>query len=270
MSENWRFLDTEDNDGNFNMAFDEALLNLISQNKTPVLRFFTWKPYAVSLGNGQKITSINKQKVLAEGFEIVRRPTGGRAIFHAEELTYSIILPNEHELAKSGITETYNKISIALLNGLKNCGLTSAEFEKSQIDFANFYKTENSFPCFSASARYEIVVNGKKIIGSAQKKTSFGVLQHGTILIGKAHSKLVDFLNVSEAARQKIKVEFLQKTTEISTELGFVPKLSGVKKAFLDGFSEAFCVTFVESKPFENELAETEKLLQTKIKELEN
>lgn len=141
MTETWRLLETGENSGGFNMALDSALLKLIPETQTPILRFFQWKPFAVSLGYGQKLSSVNSEKIFAEGFEIVRRPTGGRAIFHSEELTYSVVLPNNHKFTQNGVTETYNRISVALLKGLKNIGIEKAEFEKSQINFKDFYKT---------------------------------------------------------------------------------------------------------------------------------
>lgn len=261
MKETWRLIDTGENSGSFNMALDSALLKLIPETKTPILRFFYWKPFAVSLGYGQKLDSVNSEKILSKGFEIVRRPTGGRAIFHSEELTYSVILPNNHKFAQNGITETYNRISTALLRGLKNLGIQEAEFEKSQIDFKDFYKTEDSFSCFNASARYEIVIGRKKLIGSAQKRTSDGVLQHGSILIGKSHLKLIDFLSLSsERLREKLRTDLVEKTTEIASELNYTPSLKETKLAFSQAFSETFSVAFEESSPYTKEFEITQKI----------
>lgn len=261
MKETWRLLDTGENSGSFNMAFDSALLKLINETKTPILRFFRWNPFTVSLGYGQKINSVNSERILSQGYEIVRRPTGGRAIFHSEELTYSVILPSTHKLSKNGINDTYNRISVALLKGLKELGIEKAKFEKSQINFKDFYKTEDSFSCFNASARYEIVVNDKKIIGSAQKRTNEGVLQHGSILIGKSHLKLIDFLNISsEKLREKLRFDLIKKTTEIATELSFKPSIQKIIFSFTEAFKETLSVAFEESSPYTKELELAKKL----------
>ncbi len=268
MKETWRLINSGENSGGFNMALDSAFLKLIHETKTPILRFFRWNPFTVSLGYGQKISSVKSEKIYTEGFEIVRRPTGGRAIFHSEELTYSVILPNNHKFTGNGITETYNKISVALLQGLKNLGIEKAEFEKSQINFKDFYKTEDSFSCFNASARYEIVVNDKKIIGSAQKRTNEGVLQHGSILVGKSHLKLIDFLNLSsEKLRKKLRIDLVEKTTEIATELTYSPSFEEIKLSFTKAFEETFDVAFEESSPYTKELELAQKLQEeTRLK----
>ncbi|MBD3164292.1 octanoyltransferase [Candidatus Woesearchaeota archaeon] len=166
----FRLIDTGFNDAFQNMAVDEALLS----SELPVLRFYRWKPAALSIGYFQHIGQINKQFCRNNSIDIVRRITGGNAVLHNNELTYSFII-DEKEMPK-GVTESYKKIAQGLLNGLRNLGLDAAMNK----DIAH---GEKSMLCFSEPSWYEIVVNKKKIIGSAQKRIKGKLLQHGAILV---------------------------------------------------------------------------------------
>src|SRR5690606_2653286 len=113
--------------------------------------------------------------------------TGGRAILHAQELTYSVVMPSEGR----SIMEVYRQISEALTAGLKSLA-PDIGIAKSQPDFQKLYREPGSIPCFSSSARYEIEFDGRKVVGSAQRRIGSAVLQHGSILIGDAHLALAD------------------------------------------------------------------------------
>ncbi len=187
----WQFLNTGFRDGAFNMRFDEELASeLKTGDGQPTVRVFGWKPYCISLGFNQKIEDINLEKCGREGIDVVRRPTGGRAILHAEELTYSVVMFADGR----NILETHRDISRALVHGLRLLG-ADAELAKSQPDFPRLYKNPSSVPCFSSSARYEIEYRGRKLVGSAQRRFNGVILQHGSILIGDFHQRLAEFLN---------------------------------------------------------------------------
>ncbi len=193
---NWDYINTGFNTGKFNMQFDIKLATEFS-GENPILRFYRWKPFCISLGANQDFCSINEEKAASENIEVVKRPTGGRAILHSEELTYSVIYPIGFN---SSARDVYHQINLALLKGLKiyDAALTDVELETEQPNFPNFYKEEKSIICFAVSAKSEIKFRGKKLIGSAQRKLGNTILQHGSILGTEHHKKIIDYLVLPE------------------------------------------------------------------------
>ena len=199
----WRFIDAGFNTGSMNMSIDEALL----ASKQPVLRFYRWKPACLSLGYFQNINQINKKQCKKLGIDIVRRPTGGNAVLHDKELTYSVII--DESLMPSSIIESYREISKGLIQGLKNLGLNPSMNK-------NVKKEQKSAICFNDPSWYEILVNKKKIIGSAQKCIKGKILQHGAVLIDADIEKYCSlFNNCNEEMISKVK----QRMTSINDEL---------------------------------------------------
>lgn len=186
----------------FNMEFDLARTQHFT---VPMLRLYSWKPFAISLGAHQRERDICPEACRERGYDLVRRPTGGRAILHADELTYSVVLPlTTPEEPKRTIHDIYRDVHLILLEALKKLGAgADLTFQKSQTDFRALYKTgQVSMPCFGSSARYELMFEGRKIVGSAQKLFThklFGnvVLQHGSLLLGAGHEGLVEVLNLN-------------------------------------------------------------------------
>ncbi len=235
----WRFLDTGANTGAYNMAVDEELLARASAGGTaPVLRFYGWKPAAVSLGRFQKIeTAVNIGACKELGFDIVRRATGGRAVLHNDELTYSIISRTDNPLFPPGILGTYKLIAAGLLAGLGNLGIR-AEMVSRSGRHAELVKKDVKDPaCFSSPSWYEILVNGKKIIGSAQRRVSGAFLQHGSILIG--YSSALEARVIPGGGTGDV-------VTSIRRELGGDISLEEVKQAFAKGFAKALDVDFIQ------------------------
>ena len=175
----WSFVDTGLNTGKYNMDFDLQLVKELKNNEA-VLRFYRWEPYCISLGANQSFNSVNNMKAEQEGIDIVKRPTGGRAILHAEELTYSIVHPITPEHSPKNL---YKEINLALKNGLANYHpeLQKLNLENFQPHFPSFYKEAKSSLCFAVSAKSEINYKGKKLVGSAQRKIGNVVLQHGFV-----------------------------------------------------------------------------------------
>ncbi len=237
---NWHYIDSGERAGQFNMALDEQLAGEVGlDERPPVLRFFLWKPYCISLGKHQKITDINAEKALADGLDIVYRPTGGRAILHAEELTYSVVFKNE---LTGTIEETYRLISEALAEGLRAFGIP-AMMNLVQPDLKSWYKQPSSKLCFSSSARHEIQVNGKKIVGSAQRRIAGAVLQHGSILMGPFHRRLPEYLNAPEPARELMRQIMEEKTTETGQYRNIA--VDALKTSIRESFSRIFGITFI-------------------------
>ncbi len=232
----WQLLNTGFNNGLYNMQIDTSLVSSVKSGEA-YLRFYRWQPYCISLGKHQDFNDINLKLAKADGIDVVKRPTGGRAILHSEELTYSVILP-----ASSGYSsdQIYNFISAALMKGLIyfNAEFSKIETENLQPDFRKLYKQPESVLCFSSAARHEIKYKGKKLIGSAQRRMANGILQHGSILVGPSHKSIVKYLMLNDEEQIKLRNEIDSKTTEISTILNSEVDYDQLTEALIQGFSE--------------------------------
>ncbi len=232
----WRYIDTGANIAAYNMAVDEEFLARAQAGEsTPVLRLYTWDPPAVSLGRFQKMTeAVNVDACREHGFDIVRRITGGRAVLHRNELTYSIVSSIDNPLFPSNVQGTYRVIAAGLLAGLRNLGIP-AEMVSRGSRHSRLVNSHAKDPaCFSSPSWYEIVVNGKKIIGSAQRRLSGAFLQHGSILI--SYDPALD-AEVIQGGGSGCGV------TSITQELGTEALLPEIKNAILAGFSGALGIS---------------------------
>ncbi len=242
----WQFINTGFHSGAFNMQFDIGLAEKLQRQEIlPTLRVYGWKPWAISLGYNQSEGDINEQKCSEFGFDIVRRPTGGRAILHANELTYSVVMFAD----RKSVTEVYSEISRALVSALQKI-CSEVSYETSQPNFQSLYKKQESIPCFSASARYEVQINGRKLVGSAQRRYSAEglqdvVLQHGSILLGTEHKLLADVLNLeNNDVKTKILEDIEQKTIDLSTAAGRIVTFDETAEVIRSGFEEAMDIHF--------------------------
>jgi lipoate-protein ligase A len=237
---NWEFIDTGYHSGEYNMQFDLHLVERCRFENKFFIRFYQWKPYAISLGYNQgkfmNEQKIDKAKCLDDGIDVVQRPTGGRAVLHSEELTYSVILRSE----KPTIL-LYRDISNAILNGLKmieqgNLALNELSLTKDNPDILNLVKTGMYNLCFNTSIKYEINHKGKKLVGSAQRKFGDIVLQHGSILIGDHHKSIVNYLSIDDRVKKIVNKEINEKTTCLNEVLGREITYKEVSRALLKGF----------------------------------
>lgn len=236
----WRVLDTGTNTGKFNMELDIALTEMSNTNEA-VLRFYRWDPFCISLGTNQKIEEIDTQKAQKHGIDFVFRPTGGRAILHAEELTYSVIYPINNNTSLRNI---YHEINLALIKGLQNyhSHLAALEMEDVQPDFFSVYKSQIGTLCFAVPAKSEIKFNGRKLVGSAQKKMKHHILQHGSILCGDYHLNIVDYMKLSDEQLIEMKQELTSKTTDLYSILNETIDYSKLTRCIIAGFEEHFFI----------------------------
>jgi lipoate-protein ligase A len=242
----WELIDYRTSTGKFNMEFD---LNLIKLCKpfTPILRFYGWLPHCISLGANQSFSEIKDIKTLEDNIDVVKRPTGGRAIFHAEELTYSVIMPNSDLLSGRKL---YEDISNAIVLGLKQYDkkLVEVNLESRNPNFSDLLKSPSGSICFASTAKSEIKFKGKKLVGSAQRKLGSTILQHGSILIGGLHKKLVNYLNVTEEEKTKLEEEINSKTTEISSIINSDVNIFQLQEKIVAGFEKIFNIEFFINK----------------------
>lgn len=228
---------TGENNGKFNMDFDLELAKSFPSN--PVLRLYRWKPYCISLGANQIIDEVNTSKALNDNIDVVKRPTGGRAILHSQELTYSVVFPLELNYSARAI---YNEINLALREGLilYDPLLSKLESEHNQVDFKNFYKEDKSAICFAVSAKSELNYDNKKLVGSAQRKIGKVVLQHGSILCGDFHLKITDYLNVDNQRKKEIKNEIAETTIDLKAILNYEINYEHLSECLIQGFKKHF------------------------------
>lgn len=234
------------------MDLDVALAKTF-QPGIAILRLYRWKPYCISLGANQSFDDVDIEKAKTDNIDVVKRPTGGRAILHSEELTYSVIYPID---INSSAKNIYNEINLALRGSLIELDpvLNEIELEHSQPDFKEFYKSDISAICFAISARSELNYRGKKIVGSAQRKIGNVILQHGSILCGTFHKKIIDYLNLEEAKKDLILKEISDTTMDLKSALNYEIDYSKLAMAILKGFENHFKTKFEESETLKNKI----------------
>ncbi len=217
------------------MAIDRALL--LSPSSPPTLRFYGWKPWALSLGYFQKESAFDLQKLREQGYEIVRRPTGGSAVFHAEELTFSLTMPGNNPWIPHRVPDSYCAIHKAIQIGLSKLGV-DAKFR----DEACLAATPRGKGfCFYDPAASDLLVNGKKIVGSAQRRSRGRLLHHGSIVL---------------------------RSNPITPEISSIENSGGhfdftaAEKAMIAGFEEKFQIQLVEKEMSVEERALADQLVQ--------
>jgi lipoate-protein ligase A len=244
----WAFENSGPLRGSDNMQRDEAfarrLRDVPGEHPPPGLRLYGWNPWAISLGHHQSPDDLNLDRCAADGIDVVHRPTGGRAILHAEELTYCVVMYT----GRRGILDVYNDISRALVRGLQLFGV-DVSLQKSQPNFQQAYRHASSIPCFTSSARYEIEWHGRKLVGSAQRRFGEGerdvVLQHGSILCGPAHKRLSEYLRIEDPAiLARVKKEMEEKTVDLREIAGEDVNLQKLAACVKKGFEEEWGVVF--------------------------
>lgn len=176
--DSWRLIRSGHATGAANMGLDEAMLEAVQSGSAPAtLRLYGWEPPALSLGYAQSIDDVDLPALERHGWDLVRRPTGGKAILHTDELTYSVVAPADHPLVQGGVLESYHRISRGLIRGLEQLGVVVEVAPEIPGDQA----ADSNPVCFEVPSAYEITAGGKKLVGSAQVRRRGGVLQHGSI-----------------------------------------------------------------------------------------
>jgi len=193
-SDSWRLLVEAAAGGAWNMAVDEVLLDGVAAGTTPpTLRFYEWMPPCLSLGYFQPFDVVDVDGCRALGIEVVRRPTGGRAILHDRELTYSVALPASLLGHDGGVLPSYYRLSLALQDGLSGLGVPATLAPESVGSSG-----QHGPVCFDRPSAHEILLNGRKLVGSAQMRRGGGLLQHGSILIEPRIDQLTACLRLPE------------------------------------------------------------------------
>ena len=257
----WRFIDSGPCDADYNMALDESIAAAVRRGDSPpTLRLYGWCHPSVSLGAFQKITDVDTSYCAANAVQVMRRPTGGRGILHGEELTYSFSSRNEG-LFSQGLLDAYKKISTAFSLGLQRLGLSV----QMQTRRERRSKLERSPLCFQSISYGELTINGKKLIGSAQKRWADGFLQQGSI------PYTVDYTALAAVFKNKGQRGCLRRGEEEDfTGLkdlirDFSPRV--FKLYIKESFEILFGVSLLESLPADQEVAQAHLLCAQKYRQ---
>lgn len=241
MHKSWRFLPYAIASPAMNMALDEAILIAHRRGHVPpTIRLYGWNPAALSFGYFQKAErEVDRRAVAAEKVELVRRLTGGRAVLHDQEITYSVIVKLDHPQVPSSVSASHQWIGQGLTLALQRLGLP---IEASKPQRAQVHA---SLACFDAPSDYEIVLNGKKLVGSAQTRQQGVLLQHGSILLSSHVDRLVRMMNMrSEEMRDRIRQRFASKATALDEWLQPLPTHEELCSQLYSGLSDGLQIDY--------------------------
>jgi lipoate-protein ligase A len=232
--EPWRLLlDPIPGRGAWNMGTDEAILDACIRGESlPTLRLYAWDPACLSIGYAQPVEDVDVNRLKIRGWELVRRPTGGKAVLHVDELTYSVIARIDEPRVAGTVLESYNRLAKALVEALRLINLPVEVKEQSHINERN-----NNPVCFELPSAYEIMVGGRKLIGSAQTRRKEGVLQHGSLPLRGDLTRILDVLMFpDEASRRSAADRLLAHAITVETALGQALSWETVAQAFILAF----------------------------------
>jgi lipoate-protein ligase A len=259
MTDQWRLLISPPARGAWNMAIDEAILESAGRGESlSTLRLYAWDPACLSLGYAQPFGDVNLEALAAYGWETVRRPTGGRAILHTDELTYSVTAGHEEPRVMGSILESYSRLARALVTAVREMGLPVEVQEHEAAE-----RLGNNPVCFEVPSTYEITVGGKKLIGSAQARRKEGVLQHGSLpLYGDLTRITQALIFPDEAARQKAATRLLERATTVETVLQRVIDWQTAADAMIQAFERELDLQLVPGELTPKENARAAELLR--------
>lgn len=243
------------------MAVDEAILECAGRGASlPTLRLYAWEPACLSLGQAQPYADVNVLRLRERGWDVVRRPTGGRAILHTDELTYSVSAPLDESRVAGSVLESYSRLAAAFLEAVRYLGLRA---EMNAVASGN-HDSPNPV-CFEVPSSNEITVGGKKLIGSAQARRKDGVLQHGSLPLVGDLGRITEVLNFSdEATRLQAVRRLLARATTIETELGHSVSWDDAAAAFSRAFELRLGLQFERCPLSEEEQSRAEVLVREK------
>lgn len=259
----WRLIITPPAPGAWNMAVDEAILEHIGHGESsPTLRLYAWDPACLSLGHAQPFADVDMDRLKQRGWEVVRRATGGRAILHTDELTYSVIAPSNEPRVEGSILESYNRLAQALLLAVKNLEIPVEM--KEHVGHASSMTYPNPV-CFEVPSTYEITVNGKKLIGSAQARKKEGVLQHGSLPLTGDLTRICQALVFeTEAKREAASIRLLERATTVESALGYAVSWENAAQAFVEAFEAQLEISFEKAEMSKSESRRAEELVKEK------
>ncbi len=234
----WRFIDSGPCSASHNMALDEAIaVSVRKGDAPPTLRLYGWERPSVTLGAFQRISDVNYQYCLEHNIPVIRRPTGGKEIFHGDELTYSFSSKNDGPFS-GGLLDSYRRLSTAFKSAMQMLGLDASMKEERESG-----RTLNRTAlCFRTTSYGEISLEGRKLIGSAQKRWKDGLLQQGSLPCSIDNEGVRKVFNLSVTSDERDKMIGLR---DIVPGLG----CDSLREAIKVSFEETFGIRFLLSGP---------------------
>lgn len=259
----WRLLDTGFQPAAINMAIDEAILEAHAAGQVPpTLRFYGWNPPAVSIGYFQRLQGeVDLDTCRRLGIEAVRRPTGGRAVLHEDELTYSVVI--SQDLLPGDVIHTYRVLCQGLLDGIRRLDVP-VDMAMPHAGRPARLEAESSAACFNSPSWYELEVDGRKVVGSAQVRTGGVILQHGSILLSLDADRLFSVLRLPDDRREAAKRVFLRKATSLGDALGQPVTWEAARDAVTAGFAAGLGISLTPGDLTPGERARAEELARIK------
>ena len=260
----WRLIIDTPGSGAWNMAVDEAILESVAlKENLPTLRMYAWDPFCLSLGYAQPVSDVDLPSLNKSGWDLVRRPTGGRAILHAEELTYSVMAPQDEARVTGSVLFSYKQLSRALLRALEMIGITA---DSKPIENKRSGLKQNPV-CFEMPSNYQITFDGKKIIGSAQARRLSGVLQHGAIPLNGDIARIIDVLKFST---EKLKINAAKQLVQRANTIELILKRKitwqELAEFVVRGFQEELSIDFISFSISRSERVRAKELEEIKFK----
>lgn len=243
------------------MAIDEAIADAVASGDVPpTLRFYSWEPGCLSLGYTQPVSDADLDCLAEYGWGVVRRLTGGRAILHIDELTYSVAAKSDEPRVAGGVLESYRRLSMGLLAGLQRLG-ASVQANKGDGEAHGF----KGPVCFEVPSDYEITVEGRKLLGSAQTRRNGIVLQHGAMPLFGDLGRICDVLAFyDEAEREDARQRLLRRAITVEEALGEPVGMARAVGALMAGFCDVLNLQLDEGELSQFEIDRAEELRATK------
>jgi lipoate-protein ligase A len=250
----WRLLIDDDLPGARNMARDVAMLEAVAADEaTPTLRLYGWDPPCLSLGRHQGLDAADFEFCRSEGIDVVRRPTGGRALLHHLELTYAVIAPLAVGPLPHGLQEAYRAICTALVRAVRTLGV-DADLTGGEVNL-QLPNPKTTIPCFEAPAGGEVVVGGRKLIGSAMRAHGGAILQHGAILLDWDGRLQAGAMGLDDDGSLRPQI------TTLRDELGRKLPRAVLEETLVEAFGSELGVEFETEQPSDAERAREQALI---------
>ncbi len=262
MKDHWRLVTTFPAHGAWNMAVDEAILEAVGRAESPsTLRLYAWEPACLSLGYAQPLEDVDFPRLQARGWELVRRPTGGRAILHTDEITYSVIAPLNEPRVAGTVLESYGRLAAALVAALHLLNIPV------EIQGRNTGNRETPNPvCFEVPSTSEITAGGRKLVGSAQARRKEGILQHGSLPLTGDLTRILQVLAFrGEEDRALAATHLLERATTVESAVGRIVSWDEAAQAFASAFQTVLGLNFQPGELSQREKERAGQLVEQKF-----
>jgi lipoate-protein ligase A len=243
------------------MAVDESILEAVGRGSSlPTLRLYAWSPACLSLGYAQPVSDADEQRLSQMAWDLVRRPTGGKAILHTDELTYAVISPQGDPRVAGSVLESYRNLSRGLMRGLALLGL-EPEAKALQVP-----ERSRGAVCFEVASNYEIAAGGRKLVGSAQLRRRGAILQHGSLPLEGDLGRIVWGLRLDEQDRLPAMERVRRRAISLSEALGEKVSWEKAAGALAQGFAEALSLAWLKEGLTAEEQSRSASLCEEKYR----